>query len=373
MTLGGRLSKRGQAIRRVRHDPARLAAARDGGPRPRPRFSGCGNYQQHRSRRRSLCRLVSRRHGAGRPTRRGRPSTRRASAQSGPDIDCDQQAPIPNPAFGGTMEIGQPVSVTLQCTFHVITPIISEILGNTITLTGFADIPITSCAGTPTPSPGPNTAACIAAPTPAPIPTPCPQGTPTLSVVPATQSALAGTALNYTVTYTNSDDVTCTARTVALSASVSTNGFTTSFSPPSLTVAGGGASATSTIDCYIGQQRQQRCEDSHGQRNGRNQSDGDLRRSELQYRADGVDGASNANGHSWQRTCLHRDRKQPGPELMRSTDVQPDGQLRRQLAWMAELVRAGFLDDCRRIIRQLHDDHHVAGWGNGQQGRHSFS
>jgi hypothetical protein len=144
------------------------------------------------------------------------------------------------------MEIGQPVSVTLQCTFNIITPIISNLLGNTIVLTGYANIPITSCAGTAA-TPGSGSEACVAAPTPEPIPTPCPKGTPDLVVTPATQTGLAGAALNYTVTYTNNDDPLCPDRTVALSATVSTNGFTTSFSPPSLTVAGGATSATSTL------------------------------------------------------------------------------------------------------------------------------
>ena len=161
----------------------------------------------------------------------------------------------------------------------MLTPIISEIIGNTILLTGFADIPITSCPA-PRRHPGLVPRRAWRRPRP-PIPTPCPQGAPTFTVVPATQSALAGTASNYTVTYTNNDDPACPARTVALSATVSTNGFTTSFSPASLSVAGGGTSATSTMTVTSAGSCQQRCADDNGQRDWRDRPDRHLRGPEL--------------------------------------------------------------------------------------------
>ncbi len=89
------------------------------------------------------------------------------------DIDCDKQTPIPGPAFGGTLTIGQPVSVTLTCTFHVLTPIIGDIIGNTLVLQGVSTIPITSCSETAA-SAGNGDEACIDPPTPPPPPTPTP-------------------------------------------------------------------------------------------------------------------------------------------------------------------------------------------------------
>jgi PKD domain/TadE-like protein len=161
------------------------------------------------------------------------------------DIDCDQQSPVPGPVFGGSMVIGQPVTVTLTCTFHILTPIISSIMGDTLVLTGQAVIPITSCTGTAT-SPGSGDEVCVDAPSPPPVPTLCPMAAPTLAVTPATQTALAGTPLDYTVTYTNNDDPACGPRSVTLSASVSTSGFTTVFAPATLSVVAQ-TSATSTL------------------------------------------------------------------------------------------------------------------------------
>jgi TadE-like protein len=111
------------------------------------------------------------------------------------DIDCVKQAPVPNPSYSGRA-IGNSVSVTLQCRFQILTPIIGDVIGGTILLNSTAVIPVTSCDATPggaavclavatfppptpgvTPSPSPS-------PTPAPSATPAPTPTPRMCTVP---------------------------------------------------------------------------------------------------------------------------------------------------------------------------------------------
>jgi hypothetical protein len=98
-------------------------------------------------------------------------------------IDCTRPAPVPAPAFPGGNGIGQPAKVTITCRFHPITPFISDILGNSVAVTGSAAFPIQSGyipnvpnppAPTPTPTPSPT-------PTPAPTDTPTPAPTVTLA------------------------------------------------------------------------------------------------------------------------------------------------------------------------------------------------
>jgi len=171
------------------------------------------------------------------------------------DIDCDKQTPVPGPVFGGSMTIGQPVTVTLTCTFHVLTPIISDILGNTVVLTGRAIIPITSCTETAT-TPGGGDEACVnppslaPPPTPTPTPDPCMQP-PTFTVTPINPPAhLEGETQDYDVTFVNNDTSPCADRNVTFSAVVNTStpGWTSFFDQSSFTLpVGSSANATLTV------------------------------------------------------------------------------------------------------------------------------
>jgi outer membrane biosynthesis protein TonB len=117
-------------------------------------------------------------------------------------IDCTRPTPVPAPVFPGGNGIGQPAKVTITCRFHPLTPIISDIVGNSVAVTGSAAFPIrygpiTIPPGpvpTPTPTPSPTpTPAPTDTPTPAPTvtlapgatPTPTPAPTPTPSPTPA--------------------------------------------------------------------------------------------------------------------------------------------------------------------------------------------
>jgi len=171
------------------------------------------------------------------------------------DIDCDKQTPVPDPVFTGSMVIGQPVTVTLTCTFHVLTPIISDILGNTVVLTGRAIIPITSCTETAT-TPGSGDEACVDPPSLAPPPTPTPtpdpcMKPPTFTVTPLNPpSHLAGESQDYAVTFVNNDTAPCSDRNVTLSAIVNTgtSGWTATFDQSSfLLTVGSTANPTLTV------------------------------------------------------------------------------------------------------------------------------
>jgi hypothetical protein len=69
-----------------------------------------------------------------------------------------------------------------------------------------------------------------------------------VSVVPATQTGIAGSSLDYTVTVDNPDPSVCSPRTFNLTANFqgSSSGWSSSFTPASLTIAAG-ASGTSTM------------------------------------------------------------------------------------------------------------------------------
>jgi PKD repeat protein len=57
-------------------------------------------------------------------------------------INCDLPDPIPEPTFPGGTDLGQLAHVAIDCDFGVLTPIISNILGNTVTITASSDFPI---------------------------------------------------------------------------------------------------------------------------------------------------------------------------------------------------------------------------------------
>ena len=99
------------------------------------------------------------------------------------NINCQLSGTIASPVFpsgyNGQNGIGQPVKVTISCTFGLITPIISNVLGNSIPVSASAAFPIRygSIPNMPTPTP-------TASPTPTPSPTPVPTATPTPTPTP---------------------------------------------------------------------------------------------------------------------------------------------------------------------------------------------
>jgi hypothetical protein len=124
------------------------------------------------------------------------------------ELNCDL-ASVPAPSFASGTSIAAPAKVTLTCSFHLITPIISNILGNSIPVSASSAFPIragtiegipvetttptaspapTPTGGTPTATPAP-TASPGASATPAPsgsaVPTATPTGTPAPSASPA--------------------------------------------------------------------------------------------------------------------------------------------------------------------------------------------
>lgn len=99
-------------------------------------------------------------------------------------INCTLPVTIPAPTFPAGTEIGAPATVTITCSFQLITPIIGDIVGNPLSVTASAafpigageirGIPVVPPEPTPTPSPSPTvdpsaTATPIPSPTPAPL------------------------------------------------------------------------------------------------------------------------------------------------------------------------------------------------------------
>jgi hypothetical protein len=95
-------------------------------------------------------------------------------------IDCTLPSPFPTPSFinqVGTSdphELGDAAEVQLTCGFHLITPLASNLLGGTLTISARAIFPIRQgeIAGAPV-------TAVIPSPTPTPTATPPPGSTPT--------------------------------------------------------------------------------------------------------------------------------------------------------------------------------------------------
>src|SRR6185369_17366167 len=56
-------------------------------------------------------------------------------------LNCDL-ASVPAPTFASGTSIAAPAKVTLTCSFHLITPIISNILGNSIPVSASSAFPI---------------------------------------------------------------------------------------------------------------------------------------------------------------------------------------------------------------------------------------
>jgi len=95
-------------------------------------------------------------------------------------INCTMPNPLPTPTFPSGTDIGSPATVSITCRFSLITPIISNILGNAINVSASSTFPIRSgyingtgaTTGLPSFSPG------VATPSPLPTGTPIPTATP---------------------------------------------------------------------------------------------------------------------------------------------------------------------------------------------------
>ena len=108
-------------------------------------------------------------------------------------INCTMPSPLPTPTFPNGNTIGSPAVVAITCRFSLITPIVANVLGNSIPVSVEASFPIRSgvIAGVPTSSNGtlpslpPTTAPTPSVdPTATPFPTPstAPTATPTCTV-----------------------------------------------------------------------------------------------------------------------------------------------------------------------------------------------
>lgn len=100
-------------------------------------------------------------------------------------INCALPGTVPDPSFpngpNGPNAIGQPVTVQITCSFSLITPVISRILGNPLPVTASAAFPIRNgtIAGIPV-----QTSIPTSIPSSSPSPTPAPTPTPSGCVVP---------------------------------------------------------------------------------------------------------------------------------------------------------------------------------------------
>jgi hypothetical protein len=112
-------------------------------------------------------------------------------------INCDMPSPIPDPTFpnGPAHLIGDPVRVAFTCRFHLITPILSFVLGNGLDVSASSafpirsgvinGIPVQTAIPLPTPSPSPSPSPSLSpgpsgsvGPSPSPSPSPTPTPTP---------------------------------------------------------------------------------------------------------------------------------------------------------------------------------------------------
>lgn len=108
-------------------------------------------------------------------------------------INCTMPNPIPIPTFPNGSTLGSPATVSMTCKFHLITPVIGDILGSLISVTASSSYPVRSgiIEGIPTPSPSPSSAATVApssgasvGPSAAPTATPSPTATPLVTPSP---------------------------------------------------------------------------------------------------------------------------------------------------------------------------------------------
>jgi Flp pilus assembly protein TadG len=104
--------------------------------------------------------------------------------------NCTMPNPVPVPTFPNGTSLGSPANVEITCNFHLITPVIGNILGNLVHVTASSAYPVRSgiIEGIPTPSPAPTgtpTAAPTSTPLTTPSPTPSPTATPLVTPSPS--------------------------------------------------------------------------------------------------------------------------------------------------------------------------------------------
>lgn len=130
-------------------------------------------------------------------------------------INCTLPSPVPAPAFPSGTGIGSPALVTITCRFSVITPVVSFIVGNQVSVTAssafpirtgtITGVPVASLVPTASPSPSP-TAAPSSSPTPAPSgsASPAPSSSPTPTPTPVcTVPNLSGNTRNAVRSWTD--------------------------------------------------------------------------------------------------------------------------------------------------------------------------
>jgi hypothetical protein len=94
-------------------------------------------------------------------------------------IDCTAATPYPAPVFNPDGRPGSAASVTLTCSFDIITPLVSAILPDPLPLGATAIFPVRAGALVPGASTVPVPPAVTPSPSPTPTPTPDPNATPT--------------------------------------------------------------------------------------------------------------------------------------------------------------------------------------------------
>jgi Flp pilus assembly protein TadG len=130
--------------------------------------------------------------------------------------NCTMPNPVPAPTFPNGKSLGSPASVQITCTFHLITPIIGNILGSLISVSASSAYPVRSgvIEGIPTPSPtasGSATSAPTATATGGATPTPSPSPTATPLVTPSPTPVPQCSVPNFHNTSTSSAQATWTA------------------------------------------------------------------------------------------------------------------------------------------------------------------
>jgi len=105
------------------------------------------------------------------------------------DANCTMPDLVPDPTFPSGTSLGSPASVTITCHFRLITPVISDIVGDLVAVTASSAFPVRAgiIEGIPTPSPSPTpspTPAPTETPAPTDTPSPTPAGTPTPTATP---------------------------------------------------------------------------------------------------------------------------------------------------------------------------------------------
>jgi hypothetical protein len=105
-------------------------------------------------------------------------------------LNCTLPGTLPDPVFASGTAIGDPARVTLTCQFSLITPLVSQILGGTITLRAESIFPIRAgmLGVIPVASPGPSSS-----PSPTPDPSASAAPTPQTCIAPNFIGDVVGT------------------------------------------------------------------------------------------------------------------------------------------------------------------------------------